>query len=112
MWASAFNSKTASLICVFLQDDRARFVLVGVINRLDTAFKDPDTCGQVRLIYRLAYTVQINGDKSKTVMSRLPMTINLVLNAKAPGSPLTCQEIARRWKSLNVEGKTSPTPRI
>lgn len=88
----------------FLEDDRARFVLTGVINRPDNAFKDPATCGEVRFIYRLAYTVQINGDKSKTVMSRLPMTINLVMNAKAPNSTLTCQELARRWKNLNIEG--------
>lgn len=88
----------------FMKDDRARFALVGVVNRMDKAFQDEKTCGEIRLIYRLSYRVQINGDANKTVSSRLPMTINLVLNAKSPSSPLTCQEIARRWKALNIEG--------
>lgn len=90
----------------FLSDDRARFALVGIVNRLDKAYQDPLTCGEVRLIYRLAYSVQINGDKNKTVTSRLPMTINLILHAKSPQSPLSCQEVARRWQSLKVEGLT------
>ncbi len=88
----------------FLTDDRARFSLIGVVSRLDKGFMDADTCGETRLIYRLAYNVAVNGDKNKIVKSRLPITINLVLNAKLPGSQITCQEIARRWKSFNVEG--------
>ena len=88
----------------FLEFDRARFSLVGVISRLDKGFMDPETCGETRLIYRLAYNVAVGGDESKTVMSRLPMTINLILHAKAPGSKITCQEIARRWQAFNVEG--------
>lgn len=90
----------------FLEYDRARFVLVGVINRMDKAWMNPTTCGETRLIYRLSYRVEINGDKDKTVTSRLPMTINLILNAKSPDSPITCEEIARRWSGLKVEGLT------
>jgi hypothetical protein len=90
----------------FMSFDKARFVLVAVVNRPDKAFIDPRTCGETRLVYRLAYQVEINGDKNKTVVSRLPLTINLILNSKAPNSTLTCQEIAQRWKSLDVTGKT------
>lgn len=98
----AFNNRLFDIR--FLQDDRARFSLVGVINRMDKAFQDPATCGETRLIYRLAYSVQVNGDKAKTVSSRLPLTINLVLHAKSPMSKLTCQEIAKRWKNLKIDG--------
>lgn len=90
----------------FLDFDRARFSLIGVINRMDKAFLNPKTCGETRFIYRLSYNVEINGDKAKTVISRLPMTINLILNAKAPESKITCQEIAKRWQTLNIEGLT------
>ncbi len=84
----------------FLQFDRARFALIGVVSRLDKAYLDPATCGEVRLIYRLAYNVFVNNDPNKATHSRLPMTINVVLNAKSPTSPLTCQEIAQRWNNL------------
>lgn len=89
----------------FLEYDRARFALVGVVSRLDKAYENPLTCGETRLVYRLAYDVEINGDKNKRVISRLPMTINLILHAKSPDSPLTCQELARRWKAFDVAGE-------
>src|SRR3569833_2149156 len=34
----------------------ARFVLAGVVNRMDRAYADPAHCGEVRLIYRLVRT--------------------------------------------------------
>lgn len=81
-----------------LYSGAARFVLAGIVNRMDRAFVDPAGCGEIRLIYRLT---QIDappvGDHGAS--ARLPMTLNLVLNAKADGSPpaLTCGTIARRW---------------
>src|ERR1700761_7154836 len=31
-----------------------RFVLAGIVNRMDRAYVTPDSCGEIRLIYRLA----------------------------------------------------------
>lgn len=75
----------------------ARFVLVGVVNRQDKAFLTPDTCGEVRLIYRLAYSVKVEGED---VSSRLPMTINLILHAKNASETLTCSQLATRWLNM------------
>src|ERR1700761_4651569 len=84
-----------------LYSGATRFVLSGIVNRMDRAYVAPDSCGEVRLIYRLA---QIDappvGDHGAS--ARLPMTLNLVLKAKADkatdkGVPLTCADIARRW---------------
>jgi hypothetical protein len=78
----------------------ARFVLSGVVNRIDRAFVDPAHCGEVRLIYRLARTTLPEaGDEA--VSTRLPMTLNLVLKARSDeqaktGTP-SCAEIAQRW---------------
>ncbi|WP_028134539.1 hypothetical protein [Bradyrhizobium japonicum] len=74
-----------------------RFVLAGVVNRMDRAYVAEESCGEIRLIYRLA---RFGGGKPAT---RLPMTFNLVMKARdarrteGNGKPLTCAEIARRW---------------
>ena len=34
----------------------ARFVLAGIVNRMDRAFVSPESCGDIRLIYRLTRT--------------------------------------------------------
>ena len=67
------------------------FELVAVVNRMDRALFEPGHCGQVRFIYRLAYE---KTKQSRTLASRLPMTINLVF-AQAEAAP--CSETARRW---------------
>src|SRR5690606_13296857 len=50
--------------------------------------------------------VDVNNNPQKPVSSRLPMTLNLILNAKNPNSSLTCAEVAQRWRNLNVENLT------
>lgn len=75
-----------------------RFVLAGIVNRMDRAYVAPNGCGEVRLIYRLTRTdVPLIGENA--VSQRLPMTLNLVLKAKGDGNDasLSCREIARRW---------------
>jgi hypothetical protein len=79
-----------------------RFVLSGIANRMDRAYVAPESCGEVRLLYRLTQThAQAIGEAAVT--PRLPMTLNLVLKAKgdhavdASGKAITCAEIARRW---------------
>src|ERR1700756_4090088 len=79
-----------------------RFVLSGVVNRMDRAYVAPENCGEVRLLYRLTQTnAQAIGEAAVT--PRLPMTLNVILKARAEsaadgeGEAITCAEIARRW---------------
>lgn len=84
-----------------LKSRDTRFVLAGVVNRMDRAYVSEESCGEIRLIYRLArFETGPNGGKTAT---RLPMTFNLVMKARDPrqtdggGKPITCAEVARRW---------------
>jgi len=84
-----------------LKSPDTRFVLAGIVNRMDRAYVAEESCGEIRLIYRLA-RFETGPDGSKTA-TRLPMTFNLVMKARdahqtdASGKPVTCAEIARRW---------------
>ncbi|MFL6819437.1 MAG: hypothetical protein ACJ8EF_15995 [Bradyrhizobium sp.] len=75
-----------------------RFVLAGIVNRMDRTFVRQANCGEIRLIYRL-----IRSDAGEGMSPRLPMTLNVVLNAKSDvakgesDAAITCSEIARRW---------------
>jgi hypothetical protein len=80
----------------------SRFVLAGIINRMDRTYLAEANCGEIRLIYRL---VRTDGPATGDVATspRLPMTLNVVLKAKGDratgreGAAITCAEIARRW---------------
>jgi hypothetical protein len=80
----------------------SRFVLAGIINRMDRAYLSEANCGEIRLIYRLTRTDAPEAGDAAT-SPRLPMTLNVVLKAKADhattrdGAAITCAEIARRW---------------
>src|ERR1700676_3485188 len=78
-----------------------RFVLAGIVNRMDRAYLSEAHCGEIRLIYRLTRTdVPAAGDHA--VSPRLPVTLNMVLRARdghainGKGAALGCAEIARR----------------
>ncbi|MBR0965867.1 hypothetical protein JQ554_16865 [Bradyrhizobium diazoefficiens] len=78
-----------------------RFVLAGIVNRMDRAYVSEESCGEIRLIYRLVrFDSKPDG---ATTATRLPMTFNLVMKARdarqsdANGSPISCAELARRW---------------
>ncbi|TIX23617.1 MAG: hypothetical protein E5V35_21595, partial [Mesorhizobium sp.] len=66
----------------WLKTDAARFRLVGVVNRLDrrdfAALRGDRSCGEVRFIYRLAYSFRKNG---KLLASRLPFNFNAIYSA-------------------------------
>src|SRR5476649_1853078 len=87
-----------------LYSSQSRFVLAGIVNRMDRAYVSPDSCGEVRLIYRLTRITPAEAGE-ETVSPRLPMTLNIVLKAKgdhaldASGAVITCSEIARDRKS-------------
>jgi hypothetical protein len=80
----------------------SRFVLAGIVNRMDRAYVSAANCGEIRLIYRLVRTDATTIGENE-VSPRLPMTLNIVLKAKgdnaidAGGTAITCSEIARRW---------------
>ncbi|UWU78261.1 hypothetical protein N2603_07330 [Bradyrhizobium huanghuaihaiense] len=84
-----------------LKSPNTRFVLAGIVNRMDRAYVAEESCGEIRLIYRLA-RFDAGPDGAKTA-TRLPMTFNLVLKARdarqtdASGKPVSCAEVARRW---------------
>jgi hypothetical protein len=84
-----------------LYSKESRFVLAGIVNRMDRAYVSPDSCGEVRLIYRLAHIKPTEAGEGAS--PRLPMTLNIVLKAKGDGvvdgsgAAIGCSEIARRW---------------
>jgi hypothetical protein len=85
-----------------LVSDQSRFVLAGIVNRMDRAYMSPDSCGEVRLIYRLTRTTPAEASEG-AASPRLPVTLNIVLKAKGDkavdgsSGAITCSEIARRW---------------
>ena len=76
-------------------------MLAGIVNRMDRAYVAPDSCGEIRLIYRLTRIKPMEAGEGAS--PRLPMTLNIVLKAKGDhavdgsGAAITCSEIARRW---------------
>ncbi len=80
-----------------LKSVNTRFVLAGIVNRMDRAYVSDEACGEIRLIYRLARF------ETGSAPTRLPMTFNLVMKARDAhqldqnGKPITCAEVARRW---------------
>jgi hypothetical protein len=85
-----------------LYSRESRFVLAGIVNRMDRAYLSEANCGEIRLIYRLTRT-DMPGTGDGAASPRLPMTLNVVLRAKGDhavdgsGVAITCSEIARRW---------------
>src|SRR5690242_15301449 len=90
-----------------LDSPDVRFVLAGIVNRMDRAYVAPESCGEVRLIYRLTRT-DAPPVGENAVSQRLPMTLNLVLKAKGDhardrdGKEITCRELARRWLAIGA----------
>ncbi|MDA9525193.1 hypothetical protein XI06_34035 [Bradyrhizobium sp. CCBAU 11434] len=84
-----------------LKSASTRFVLAGIVNRMDRAYVSEESCGEIRLIYRLARFGP--GPDGGSTATRLPMTFNLVMKARdarqtdASGKAITCAEVARRW---------------
>lgn len=79
-----------------LDSPDTRFVLAGIVNRMDRTYVREADCGEIRLIYRLTrMNAPDIGDNA--VSPRLPMTLNLVLKTRVEGQAVACSEIARRW---------------
>lgn len=86
-----------------LYSQDTRFVLAGIVNRMDRTYVAEASCGEIRLIYRLTRINKGAGDDAAP--PRLPMTLNLVLTARGENVVTTCAEIARRW--LAVSGSSA-----
>jgi hypothetical protein len=84
-----------------------RFVLAGIVNRMDRTYAAEASCGEIRLIYRLTRVQKAAGDDASP--PRLPMTLNLVLKAKGEGAAITCSEIANRWLAVPPAGTVAAT---
>jgi hypothetical protein len=83
----------------WLHSSEGSFQLVAIANRLDRRHATPDACGEVHLVYRLAYA----NAKAK---SRLPMTMMLVYpQEKSAGD---CADVAKRWTDAAAAG-SDPT---
>lgn len=84
----------------WLSAAEARLRLVGVVNRLDRhdfhELRGETGCGEVRLIYRLAYAFRRNG-KGKVLSSRMPFNFNAVYDV-LPDADGGCTGVARRWR--------------
>ena len=86
-----------------LDSPNTRFVLAGIVNRMDRAYVHEADCGEIRLIYRLIRTDVPETTGEGAISPRLPMTLNAVLKAKGAsaidgsGKALPCADIARRW---------------
>lgn len=82
----------------WLRDKRARFELIGAVNRLDRAFLDPEACGEARLVYRLVLEPQ---GRPPTA---LPMTVSVAFPQPKERTSLlgrgTCQAAAKAWRDL------------
>src|SRR5205823_13719373 len=62
-----------------LKSRDTRFVLAGIVNRMDRAYISEQSCGEIRLIYRLTrFDTKLDDSKA----TRLPMTPNLVFQAR------------------------------
>ncbi|MBX3584289.1 MAG: hypothetical protein KF810_20595 [Rhizobiaceae bacterium] len=83
----------------WLNTNVARFRLVAVVNRLDrrdfhNALGEAG-CGEVRLVYRLAYAFRKDG-RGKLLSSRMPFNFNAVFDVK-PDADGGCVGVAGRW---------------
>jgi hypothetical protein len=77
----------------WLTSHYATFELIGVVSRIDRVAFDNETCGETRLIYRLAYTSKIKN------YSRLPFTIMIKYqnSGNAKENWQACKNYVKSW---------------
>jgi hypothetical protein len=78
----------------------ARYRLVGIVNRLDRrdfhGVRGEATCGEVRLVYRLAYAFRKDGT-GKVLSSRMPFNFNAVFDVPLDDDG-GCADALARWE--------------
>ncbi len=86
----------------WLTSGQAAFPLVAVVNRIDKRDFYADTCGEVRLIYRLSYyRAEILQNIEVESRSTLPLFLNVVFDYPL-GADASCADVARLWTSEAV----------
>jgi hypothetical protein len=78
----------------WLRSRDGQFLLSGALYRPDRRDFVPGSCGELRLLYRLAYEVEMEG---RVYASRMPFTINVVFTVPDDGA--RCRNVAARWRS-------------
>jgi hypothetical protein len=95
----------------WLAAESSFYELVGIVARLDRAPFQIQSCGEIRVIYRLAYR---NKSVANTIYSRLPMTVNVVFWARDENNTANdCAKVAAHWQNLSgnlVRNKATLTP--
>ena len=86
----------------WLKTGKSFFELTAIVNRADRrSFNGAASCGEMRLIYRLAYTVT---EKGHEIHSRLPLTMNMVF--LPPGHDAkTCADSVSNWETFLTSSK-------
>lgn len=81
----------------WLSANAARLRLVAIVNRMDrkdfSDLRGEQGCGEIRLIYRLAYRFKAKG---RTMASRMPFNVNAVYTLP-PDPDGGCEGVAARW---------------
>lgn len=89
----------------WLKAREAEFRLVGIVNRLDRrdfhSLRGESGCGELRLVYRLAYAFRKDG-RGKLLSSRMPFNLNAVYDVPA-GADGACRERAVSWSLAEGE---------
>jgi hypothetical protein len=83
------NSGMPTFDVRWLKSSVVSFQLVAVTNRLDRRHATADACGEVHLVYRLAYA-------NDRAASRLPMTMMLIYPQAKTGAD--CSTVAKAWQ--------------
>lgn len=95
--ALPYSGPIAEFDLEWLSSPKTSFELIALVNRVDRALTKRESCGEVRLIYRLRYDFEENGREFK---SRLPIAVNLVFRLGPDGAG-SCHRVFQD-SSLNV----------
>lgn len=80
----------------WLRSRISNFQLIGIMNRLDRVAFNPDSCGELRLVYRLGYD-----QGPKGIQSRLPLTLMVKYTVPGKAYPNSewnlCKRMVRNW---------------
>lgn len=90
----------------WLTSGQTRLELIGVVRRPDRRVFAPAHCGEVRHVYRLAYSAETRG---RPVTSRLPMTVNVVHFATCPAVGGRLEAGALRSVEVNLQSVRWPS---
>jgi hypothetical protein len=87
----------------WLESESSFFELTGIVNRADRQpFHSANNCGEMRLVYRLAYKVN---EKGHVIHSRLPLTLNMVFVVPEDAAK-SCSTSIKDWETFLLASKS------